>query len=260
MNKHSKRSWFQAGLVVGLVALAPIAAADRSKHVEAKATVKAPVAELSLDAIVGKHLAALGGADLLRATKALSYTSTGEKAGKKFTKTVHFARPGKMRVDFQMADEPLASKGFDGKVAWKKKAGEAAIALGAEDTAAMKLHANFDEPLLDYAKRGDTVKLLGTSEVGGKPAYELEVTAAGEIERVFIDAATFLPVQRAWTIKKDGKPVTTTMKMGDYRVVQGRMVNHSVAFEMEGTVTTGAIAQVVFDKPPADSVFAMPKK
>ena len=40
--------------------------------------------------------------------------------GKKFTKTVHQARPNLMRVDIQSDDGPM-SKGFDGKVAWVKK-------------------------------------------------------------------------------------------------------------------------------------------
>src|SRR5688572_25284984 len=107
MKMHSKMSWLGAGLLVGLVALAPHAGADRA-------------AELSLDAIVSKHLAALGGADLLRATKTMSYTVSGEKAGKKYTKTAYYARPGKMRVDFE-TDDGKGSKGFDGKVAWVKK-------------------------------------------------------------------------------------------------------------------------------------------
>src|SRR5262249_38954634 len=159
----------------------------------------------ALDAIVAKHLHALGGADLLRGTKTLSYTVTGEKAGKKFTKTVHYARPGKMRVDYD-SDDGAGSKGFDGKVAWAKKGGEAARARSAEDAARMKLHADFEEPLLDYAKRGDAVKLIGKSEVAGKAAYDLELTKAnGEIEHHFIDAASFLPVKKTWTGKKDGK-------------------------------------------------------
>lgn len=251
------RNWiWSLGLIVGAnaIALAPQASADRAKPASA-----AP-AELSLDAIVGKHLAALGGADVLRATKSMSYVVTGEKAGKKFTKTAHYARPGKMRIDWQTDDEQ-ASKGFDGKVAWKKKAGEAAIAMSAEDTAMMKAHADFDEPLLDYGKRGIAVKLIGTSEVAGKAAYELEVAkASGEVERHFIDAASFLPVQRTWTAKKDGKSVAMTVRLGDWKKVSGRAVNHSVEFQGDGVTAKSTVSQVTFDKPLDASLFAMPRR
>jgi outer membrane lipoprotein-sorting protein len=261
MKTQSNLSWLSAGVGAALIAFAPYAAAERAKPamVEAKAAGKV-AAELSLDAIVSKHLAALGGADLLRATRSMSYVSSGEKGGKKYTKTAHFARPGKMRIDFE-SDGMKGSKGFDGKVAWVKKGGEAAVAMSAEDTLAMKAHADFDEPLLDYARRGTAVKLLGTSEVAGTPAYELELTlAGGKVEHHFLDASTFLPLQITSVAHKDGKAVKTVVRLGDYRKVQGRMINHSIEFKSDGVTGRGAISKVAFDKPLDASVFAMPKK
>jgi outer membrane lipoprotein-sorting protein len=256
MSMNWMRSWRGIGLGVGLAALAPHAAADRAKPaVEAKATP----ADLSLDAIVTRHLAALGGADVLRATKSMSYVVSGEKAGKKFTKSVHYARPGKMRVDFE-TEEGKGAKGFDGKVAWVKKPGEAAVAMPAEDTAMMKSHADFDEPLLDHARRGIGVKLIGKSEVAGTPAYELEIAKGGEVERHFIDAATFLPLQRTWTAKKDGKSVAMAVRFGDFRRVSGRAINHSIEFLADGVTSKSFVSQVAFDKPLDASLFSLPKK
>lgn len=261
MKMHSKMSWLGAGLLAGLVALAPHADAERAKPamVSAKGAGKV-AAELSLDAIVSKHLAALGGADLLRATKTMSYVASGEKAGKKYKKAVHHARPGKLRVDFE-TDEGKASKAFDGKVAWKKKAGEVVTAMSAEHTASMKAHADFDEPLLDYARRGTRVKLIGRSEVAGTPAFELELAlASGKVERHFLDAATFLPLQRSWSAKKDGKVVTGWVRFGDFREVQGRVINHAVEFQSEGATGRSTISQVAFDRPLDASLFAMPRR
>lgn len=259
MKVHSKRSWLGVGLVAGLaggVALAPHASEDRAKPAEAKA---AP-AELSLDAIVAKHLTALGGADALRATQTMSYVLTGEQGGKKFTKQTSFARPGKMRVDVE-TEAGKISKGFDGKVAWVKKAGEVATAMSAEDTASMKAHADFDEPLLDYAKRGTAVKLIGKSEVAGTPAYELELTlASGDTERLAIDAATFLPLQRTVTMKQDGKATTAVIRFGDFQKVQGRMVNHRIEFQGDGVTAKSVVSQVTFDRPLDPSLFAMPRR
>lgn len=259
MKTLSKMTWLGAGLLAGVVALAPVAVADHPKLAMAEKGAKA-APELTLDVIVSKHLAALGGAELLRATKSFSYVATGEKAGKKYTKSLTYARGGKLRIDFE-TDEGKGSKGTDGKTAWVRKPGEAVMALTGDDAAGVKDHADFDEPLLDYAKRGIGVKLVGTSEVAGKPAYELEVARAnGDIARHFIDASSFLPVQRTWITKKDGKAITTVVRLGDWKKVQGRMINHSSEFTAEGISGKGTISQVAFDKPYADAVFAMPKQ
>ena len=94
----------------------------------------------------------------------------------------------------------------------------------------MKDHADFDEPLLDHGKRGTTVKLVGMSEVAGKPAYDLELTfKSGDVEHHLIDASTYLLAKRTATGKdKDGKVIDHVVRFGDYKSVNGRMVNHSI--------------------------------
>jgi hypothetical protein len=249
-------------LVAGAMVFSPQASADQAKPamVDVKPTGKPAVAELSLDAVVDKHLAALGGADLLRTTKTMTYAVTGEMAGKKFSKTVRYARPGKIRIDLESADGSI-SKGFDGKVAWMKKGAEAAVAMNAEATAAMKSEADFDEPLLDYARRGDAVKLIGKSEISGAPAYDLELTKAhGEVEHHFLDAATFLLVKRAWTGKYAGKTVTMAAQFADFKAVQGRMVAYSIEFGTDTSAGKSTVTQVAYDKPIDAAVFALPRK
>ena len=217
--------------------------------------------ELTVEAIVQKHVTALGGEKLLRSGKTFTFTVSGEKMGKKFTKTVTQARPNKMRVDIVSDDGPM-SKGFDGKVAWVKKGTEAAVAMTAEETASMALHATFDEPLLDYAKKGTAVKLVGKSEVKGTPAYDLEVTLKnGDVEHHFLDASTFLLAKKTFTGKdKDGKAKQMSVRFGDYKKVQGRMVNHSVEWDSDdGKSHKSAVSNVSFDKPVNAKLFAMPK-
>jgi hypothetical protein len=246
------------GLVAGVMSASPWATADPAKPglVEAKPAV----AELSLDAIVARHLAALGGADLLRATRTMIYAVTGEMAGKKFSKTVRYARPGKIRIDLE-SEAGSVSRGFDGKAGWVKNGADPAVATTAEDTASLRLHADFDEPLLDYARRGDTVRLAGKAEIAGAPAYDLELTkASGEVEHHFLDAVTFLPVKRAWTGKQDAKPIAMTARFADYKAIQGRMIAHSIEFGTDTSSGKSTVTQVAFDKPIDAAVFAPPRK
>src|SRR5690242_8170296 len=101
-----------SGVVVFALALVPLAAsaerADTSS--ETWPADRAPTVET----VIKKHIAALGGEKLLRAGTSMTYTVSGEKAGKKFSKTVWQVRPNKMRVEIQ-GDEGSMVKGFDGK-------------------------------------------------------------------------------------------------------------------------------------------------
>ncbi|MCW5801991.1 MAG: hypothetical protein KIT31_06350, partial [Deltaproteobacteria bacterium] len=214
---------------LALLAFAPLAAAER-KAAEPGDARKAPEA-LSADAIVQRHLAALGGEKLLRDGKTFTFTVTGEKLGKKTTRVVTQARPNLMRIDITSDDGPV-SKGYDGKVAWMKKDSAAAAPLTGTEAAMMAERADFDEPLLDYAKKGMKVKLAGATA----EAYDLEVTLkSGDVEHHILDASSFLVVRKTWMGKdKDGKPQANTIRFSDYRAVQGRQVNHAYEWELEG--------------------------
>lgn len=241
------------------IALAPMAAsAERAAtRPETWPSEKA----LSAETIIKKHIAALGGEKLLRAGTSMTFTVSGEKAGKKFSKTVWQARPNKMRVEI-VSDEGNMQKGFDGKVAWVKKADAAAVAMSAEDTKSMASHADFEEPLLDYAKKGTAVKLIGKADVKGVAAYDLEVTyKSGDVEHHLIDANSYLLLKRAWVGKdKDGKAAPMSVRFGDYKKVQGRMVNHSVEWDApDGTSSKSVVSGIAFDKKIGAKQFAMPK-
>lgn len=244
-------------LIASLLSLPLVATAERN-HTDT--TTKAPEA-LSVDAVVRNHVAALGGEDVLRKGTAFSFKVSGTKDGKKFTKTVYQAKPNKLRVDI-IADDGKFSKGFDGKVAWMKKGAEAAVAMTADETAAMASHAELEEPLLDYAKKGTKVKLVGKADVKGAEAYDLEVTMkSGDVEHHFIDASSFLLIKKTWVGKgKDGKPMPMTVAFGDYKKVQGRAVNHSVTWTDDaGKDVKNTVSAVVFDKPIDAKLFSMPK-
>ncbi len=239
-----------------LCAFPLIATAERSASQQGDARP-----ELSVDAVVNKHIAALGGEKLLKSSKTFTFTVSGEKMGKKFTKVVTQARPNKLRVDIQSDDGPM-SKGYDGKVAWTKKGTDKAVALTAAETTAMAMHAEYDEPLLDYAKKGIKVKLVGKADVKGTQTYDLEVTNKnGEVEHHFLDANTFLLFQKTMTGKdKDGKAKLMTVRFGDYKKFAGRAVNQSIEWDTDdGKTAKSAITAIAYDGKVDPSIFAMPK-
>lgn len=250
----------RSSLIAASLLLSPLIATA-----ENNTTVQAP-RELSVDQIVAKHIAALGGDKLLRRGTSFTFVVSGEKQGtpggraSKFTKTVVQAKGNKLRVDI-VSDEGNVSKGFDGKAGWIKKGSEKAVAFTADENTQMAAHAAFEEPLLDYAKKGTRIRLAGKPTIAGTLAYDLEITLKnGDVEHHFLDASTFLLTRKTWTSKdKDGKAVEMTVGFGDYKNVQGRMVNHSVTWEDHGKASTSVVSKVAFDRKVDPKIFAMPK-
>jgi hypothetical protein len=105
------------------------------------------------------------------------------------------------------------------------------------------------------------VKLIGKAEVNGASAYDVEVTfKSGEVEHHFIDATSFLLTKRTFAGKdKDGKATVMSVRFGDYKKVQGRMVNHSVEWDYDGKVSKSVVSKVAFDKKYDAKLFAMPQ-
>ena len=52
-------------------------------------------------------------------------------------------------------------------------------------------------PMVDYARKGNRVRLVGPDQAEGIPAWKIEVTTRdGTILQVFVDAERFLEIER----------------------------------------------------------------
>lgn len=59
---------------------------------------------------------------------------------------------------------------------------------------------------------------------------------------------------------KDGKATEMSVRFGDYKKVQGRMINHSVEWDSpDGKASTSVVSNIAFDKKVDAKLFAMPK-
>ena len=122
------------------------------------------------------------------------------------------------------------------------------------------------QPLLDFKKEGTAVKLVGTSEVAGVPAYELELKFAdGKVNQLFIDTKNFLLLKHSFSYSgpdENGKTISVSgaYRYFDYKMVAGRMFNHSFEWENDGKIENrSTIERISFDQPLDPEIFAMPK-
>lgn len=185
------------------------------------------------DAVVEKHLAAIGGRDAL--AKLTSRKSTGtvtlSTQGGEFSGPIELdvKPPNKSRVLMTIdlasvgAGQMIIEQRFDGTTAYATNSMQGDTPVSAKQADNMR-NAAFPTPLLGYKDRGAKLEQLPGEKLQGKDAIVLLLTpAAGAPVRMFFDPDTFLIVRTATTINvpQIGGDVEQTTDVSDYRPVDG---------------------------------------
>ena len=283
-----------------LVALSALLGAGSDPAAAATESKEAPAASLSAAQIVERHVAARGGAAAWHAVQTLSVrgqmeagsgdsvarstrlaregtgarvrageTASAEKGAQPQQVELPFRlemkRPHKSRVEIDFAGQ-TAMQVYDGENGWKVRPflnRNTVEPLSADEAKAEASRADFEGPLLDYAAKGSRVTLEGVESVDGHSAYKLKLTTkTGDVQRIWIDAQSFLDVKLEGTPRRmDNKMRSVWVYQRDFRSVQGLMV----PFLYE-TVTEGSphghkmrIESVLVNRPMDDSRFVKPQ-
>lgn len=224
-------------------------------------------ADLTATQIVDKSVAARGGLEAWRAVNAVTMSGemdAGGKADAKLPFVMSMKRPQKSRLEITFRDKAAVqvydgTKGFKYRPFLNREDIEPYTAAEAKSAAAA---SELDGPLVDYAKKGSKVELLGTEAVEGKNAYKLRVTLkGGQQSNVWVDASSFLEVKMDGEPRKlDGRPHKVAVFFRDYKGVGGLQMPHTLETVVEGVKPTRKmiIKQVTVNPPLADTLFAKP--
>ena len=246
-------------LACGLISLTASVAMAADKFTPPKLTVTQ---------IIDKNMAARGGLKTWQAINTLTMSGLLEAGGTKNTQlpfVMEMKRQHKSRLEIRFEGQ-TAVQVYDGEHGWKLRPflGRSDVEPFTEDEA--KAAAAWDEldgPLVDYAKKGTRVQLLGTESVEGHPTYKLKLTMNdGQQRRLWIDAKSFLERKIDGQPRKmDGKLHDVAIFYRDYKKENGLTVPHT--FE---TVVTGTrqsykmtIDQVKVNQPLEDTLFDKPQ-
>ncbi|MBV8519106.1 MAG: hypothetical protein JO197_17050 [Acidobacteria bacterium] len=227
--------------------------------------VTSSAAELTLDDILARNAAARGGLEKLHAVQTLRLTGTMSMHGSDVPLTITKKRPEKVRIDFTLQGM-TGSRAYDGTTGWAvmpfmgKKDPEV---LSGELLDQIREEADFDGAIVDAAKKGYKLELLGKSEIEGTPAYKLHVSKEGTVDRtLYIDADSFLEVRADSRRHMHGEDVETQTSIGNYQEVNGVLFAYSLEVKRAGqpggqriNITKVEVNPVV-----ADALFAIPAK
>ena len=229
-------------------------------------TTAAWAADLKAADIVSKNVAARGGLEAWRAVSGIRMAGemdAGGKQGARLPFVWSLKRPHKSRLEIVFQDQ-TAVQAYDGSQGWKlrpflnRNEVEPFTRTEAQSAAAA---AELDGPLVDYARKGSKVELLGREEVEGKPAYKLHLTPkTGPQFNLWVDASSFLEVKIDGEPRKmDGRLHKVAIYYRDYKKVDGLMLAHTLETAVEGVPKTNKISLQSVKVNPAlpDTLFAL---
>lgn len=218
-----------------------------------------------VDSIVAKHVAAMGGADKIRAIKSNKVTGKMVMNGGQIeAPMVAWSRkPNESRMEIDYQGQKVV-QAFDGATSWvvNPLTGSNQPQKGSPDEsrAAAENTDPDGSPLINYKAKGTTVELQGQEDVAGSMAYKLKITLkSGTSRTMFIDEKTFLPSKMIARRKQMGQDVEMEVYPSNYKVVAGVQM----PFVTEVKVGGKSMMQTVLEKvetnvPVDDRMFAFP--
>jgi outer membrane lipoprotein-sorting protein len=189
----------------------------------------------TVDELIAKNVKARGGIEKIRAVQSL------RTRGKIFSGQGDFSielayvqtikRPGMIRQEYSVQGLTSVSA-YDGSVGWQIQPFEGRLdpeKLSADDVKGLKLLADLDGPLVDYAAKGNQVEYLGTEDVDGTDAHKLKVTLKdGDIVYVYLDPDYFLQIRMIIQSRIRGAEYVEELDLGNYEQVNGVMLPFSI--------------------------------
>ena len=216
-----------------------------------------PAAEL-----IAPNIEARGGLEAIRAIKSLKLTGKLQTGGFE-AEVAEIKTIGKVRSEFSIQGMTQV-RAFDGNEAWAISpfgGRKDPQKLSADDIKDMRIDADLEGPLVDYAKKGHKVEYLGTEDVDGTAAHKLRVIyATGNEATYYFDPDYFLDIRIVSKSFVRGTEFEGETDLGDYEKINAVYFPFSVASGAKGSTQKST---VTYDPGGAnielaDSLFAFP--
>ena len=209
----------------------------------------APVSAQTVSQILSKVYVARGGLTRIRALRSERVSGTisfGSEASGPFN--VELKRPMKMRMTLNVQNQTMI-RVYDGTQGWANNPFAGKLnpdSMADEDLKNISEEADFDGPLVDYAKKSNKVELVGKDKVEDKDVWRVRLTTKnGDVRYYLFDAKSFLLLKWEGKRRADGKEYPIESYFHDYRDVEGL----KFAFEIDsGSSATDLTQKLVIDK------------
>ncbi len=216
----------------------------------------------SVDEVLNRYLEALGGAKAFKAltSRVAKGTVTIVGVSRGGSIEVHAKSPNKTLTVLQAHPIGLVKLGFDGIIGWAQTAQGVRILKG-EELIALKRDSDFYNPV-NLRANYPTIKLLGTSKIGYREVYVLELhPSQGFPEKLYLDSRTYLPVRvNAVRSIAGRRPVEAEIYFDDWKEVDGIKIPFNISQSMPNLTMGLAFQEIKHNVPIDDSLFEKPMR
>jgi hypothetical protein len=215
----------------------------------------------SVDEIVSKHVAAMGGQDKLKDLKTMYTEGIMEMRGMEIPIKLWVVNDKAVRMEFEvMGSNNIQVVTRTG--GWMQMPFQSSEPKPMDTGMVRMMQPRLDlaGELFDYKSKGKKISLEGKETTGGVESYKLKVTYPnGMVINLFIDANTYYVDKIQNHIKAQGQEMDVTTTLTDYKKTDNGFV-YPASTSQEPIGTKISVTKVEVNKPVDDSLFQMPKK
>lgn len=199
-----------------------------------------PLQAQTVDQIVARYQERIEGAQRIQAIQTLRRTGKFYGGGGFEAKLKNESkRPNKIREEFAFGGM-VGVTAYDGRNGWKIEPWQGkkdAESLSQEEIKSIVEDAEFDDPLFDYQKKGNTVELVGSDQIEGTEVFKVKLTLAsnGDVRTYYIDADSCVPIKYEVKRTVRGAEREFEVELGDYKEVDGVLFPFSTATGAKGS-------------------------
>jgi len=236
-------------------------------------TVKSPASAAPLptvEQILTRHLAAMGGRQKLENLRTLKMTGSremrnGADAPSVEQLEVHRKAPNKLMMNFGAAPNS-STQAFNGTTGWRRFNGRVG-GISAADLVGARHDAEFFKniKIQDYYT---SLQVIGVEQVGGRDAYVIEGklpelhparTFGIETERLYFEVSSGLLIRRYVEFKTALGFLPEATDYSSFRKVNGLLFPFEVRLSRPPLVVTEKFVEIKFNAPLDDAAFEKPE-
>jgi hypothetical protein len=208
--------------------------------------------------ILNEYVRASGGAHALAKIQTITLEGTvaAPNGGKPGAYTFDLKLPNRYYSELVIGDQTLIES-FNGKSAWHQNAaGEIATLVGPEGLQLEAAARYYNSHLLNPKKNKLVITYIGTAQVRGKDALQLEVATPSDVKwQVFFDAQSHLIAKESAQVGG----VSQEVFYDDYRAENGVQLPHKIELHRGAETYQIAVTRAAVNEPVGERVFDFPR-
>ncbi len=213
-------------------------------------TIEKSASQPTVDEVLAKYVEAMGGEKAINAVTSRVVKGTVDVIGvsRGGTFETHAQAPNKLLTVMQAHPLGTIKDGFNGRSGWSRTA-KGLRTLKHQELASLQRDADF-YPTLRLKNIFAKVTLPGMSKIGYRDVYVLDLQpAAGTVERLYLDAQTYLPVRSNTVLTIGTITAPAETYFDDWREIDGIKYPFSLSLSFDKLTLTYTVTEIRHNVP-----------